>query len=528
LNVPEDQKHLDEELVTNSLGKLAKGTGILFFAMIMGIFFNFLARVIIARFYTPDDYGLFNLFFTILSIFAGIAFFGLGSGMPRFIGHYTGSGEKHKIRAMEGWSLLIGLVSGISFSILLFFLAPWIAPLFSEENVFIDYMRIAAVTLPFFVILNSLITIFRGHQRTIERILFYDFGMNLTFLIFSFIISILALPFIGVIWSMFAAIVLITISFFIYYLNQQKSLLKNFGSYSFNPSLGKEILIFSLPLLLVDILTQSGGWVSTLMIGYFISASAVGYYQVAYPLSVFIATGLTVSGFLYAPLVASLYSQRKFNETKEIYSTLTKWICFLTLPLAMVLFFFPETIISVFFGVDYISAAIPLKILSIAFFINTMTGPDGAVLIAYGETKFLMYATTGNALINILLNFIIIPNYGIIGAAFTTGFSLILVNIIRISKLFAISGVHSLKPKNLKPIISTVFFGSILVIALTYLPILGILQAIIAFVLLSILFLLMMLLTHSVSKQDINLLKLIEKKIRINLSFVERLIIRFE
>jgi len=506
---------------------VAKGAGVLFFAMIMGIFFNFVARVIIARFYTPNDYGLFNLFFTILSIFVGVAFLGLGSGLTRFIGYHTGSGEKHKIKAIEGWGLLIGAVSGFIFGILLFFLAPWIAPIFSEQNVFADYLRIAAVTLPFYVIFNSLITIFRGHQRTKERILFYDFGMNITFLIFSLITGILALPFIGVIWSMFAAIAIMSISFFVYYLKKQESLLKNIGSYSFNLSIGRTILIFSLPLLLVDIMQQAVGWTATLLIGYLISASEVGFYQVASPLSIFITTGLTVSGFLYAPLAASLYAQGKFNENKEIYSTLTKWICFLTLPLAMVLFFFSEIVISTFFGVAYISAAIPLKILSIAFFINTMTGPDGSTIIAYGRTKFLMYATALTAGINFLLCLILIPYYGIIGAAFATGFSVVLVNILRISKLFAISGVHSLKPENIKPVFSTILLGSIIVIALTNIPLSRVLQAIIAFVLLSILFLVMMLLTHSVSKQDINLLTLIEKKIGINLSILKKLLIRF-
>ena len=268
---------------------MGKGTGVLFFGTILGIFFNFVGRVVIARFYTPDDYGLFNLFFTVLSIFAGIGILGLGTGISRFIGYYAGSGEKHKIKAAEGWGLLIGAVSGISFGILLFFIAPWISPLFSEKYVFVDYIRIAAFTLPFYVMLSSLISVFRGHQHTKERILFYDLGRNVLFLIFTFFVGILAFPFIGVIWSMFAATVIVSLSFFVYYLRKQKSLLKNVGSFSFIPSIGKKILIFSLPLVLVGIMYQVMGWADTLMIGYFLTGSAVGYYNVARPLATFIS-----------------------------------------------------------------------------------------------------------------------------------------------------------------------------------------------------------------------------------------------
>lgn len=493
----------------------------------MGIFFNFIARIVIARFYTPDDYGLFNLFFSILSILVAVAVLGLGTGMPRFIGYYTGTEEKDKIKAVEGWGLLIGIVSGFVFSTLLFFLAPWVAPIFSKENIFIDYLRIAAITLPFFVLLNSLITIFRGHQHTKERILFYDFGMNITFLIFSLFVGIFSLPFIGVIWSMFVAISAMSMLLLVYYLKKQKSLLKNVYSFTFNPSLGKTILIFSLPLLLVDILKQLMGWTSTLMIGSFLTAQSVGFYEVARPLSMLISTGLNVNSFIYAPLVATLYSQHKVNENREIYSILTKWICFVSLPLAMVLFFFSDVIITTLFGVDYLSAGIPLKILSIIFFIDTMTGPDGYTLTAYGKTKFLMYATALAVIILILLNLYLIPKYGIIGAAIATGFSVIIINIVRITKLYKISGIHSLRSENLKPIFSTLFFGSIIAISLSYVPIPKIYSAIITFVLLSILYLIMMLFTHSVSKQDINILKLIEKKFGVNLSSVEKLFTRF-
>ena len=527
MNASENPGDYDEDLVTSSLGKVAKGAGVLFFAMIMGIFFNFVARVIIARFYTPDDYGLFNLFFTVLSIFAGVGMLGLGNGIQRFIGYYSGSREKNKIKAVERWGLLIGIISGISFGIFLFIIAPWIAPMISKTNVFVDYLRIAAVSIPFYVILNILISVFRGHQRIKERILFYDLGTNIIFLVFSFIIGILSLPFIGIIWSMFAASAVMSISFFIYYIGKKESLSINAGSYLFTLPMAKKILIFSLPLLLVDILQEVLGWTDTLMIGYYLTESAVGYYNVAKPLSIFISTGLTVSSFIYSPLVASLYSQRKFNENKEIFSILTKWICFLTLPIAMIFFFYPKEVIYFSFGADYLPAAITLQILTITFFINNFMGPNGSTLTAYGKTKYLMYSTTIAAGLNIILNILLIPIYGIIGAAIATGISIILVNIIRSYKLYSISGVHSLKPDNYKPVISTILLGSIIAISVGIIPIPGIMQVILTYCLLLIVLLLMIFITHSISNQDIQLIIMVEKKIGFNLSFLKRMLKKF-
>jgi len=508
----------------NSLGKLGKSGGILFLGTILGIFFNFVARVLIARYYTPDDYGLFNLFFTVLSIFAGIGLVGLANGISRFIGYYEGSGERHKIKAIEGWGLLIGVVSGISFGVILFISAQWISNFFSGKEVLVDYIRIAAITLPFFILLNTLISIYRGHQRIKERMFFYDLGWNIFFLLFSFIAGVLALPFVGVIWSMFAATTLISLSFFVYYLIKQKTMLNDHGSFSFAPSIGKKILSFSLPLMLVDILNDVMTWADTLLIGYFMTDAAVGFYNVARPLATFISTGLSAILFIYSPLAAWLYAQKKFKENDIIFTTATKWICFFTLPLTMVFIFYSNEVITLSFGRNYISAAIPLQILAIAYFINNFLGPNGATLTSYGEIRFLMYTTSIAAALNIVLDVFLIPIYGIIGSAIATGTSIILINIIRSYKLYLISGIHSLKLNIIKPVITTAFLGTIMVLALELIPLSRTIQAVIAFFLLSLLFFLMLLITHSITPQDKKLITIVIEKIGINPSFLQRII----
>jgi O-antigen/teichoic acid export membrane protein len=428
---------------------------------------------------------------------------------------------------VEGWGLLIGIVSGISFGILLFLIAPFISSLFSDKIVFVEYIRIAAITLPFYVLINALISVFRGHQRTKEKILFYDLGRNLFFLLFSLIVGFLSLPFIGVLWSMFAATVLMSLSFCLYYFKKRKSLLKDTGSFSFAPSIGKTILLFSLPLVLVDIMYQVMGWADTLMIGYFMTESAVGLYNVARPLSSFISTGLSVTLFIYSPLVAGLYAQKKFKENDIIFTVLTKWICFLTLPLSMVLFFYSDAIIAQSFGREYLQAAIPLQIFAVVYFVNNFLGPNGATLTSYGKTKFLMYSTSLAAIINVIMNIYLIPIYGITGAAIATGMSIVIINVVRTYKLYLISGIHPFKLENIKPILSTVLIGFVIVPALTLIKLSGIFQAILFFVILSIVFLLMLFFTHSVSQHDLKLIILLEKWMGINLSLLMKLLKRF-
>ncbi|MFO8109071.1 MAG: flippase [Thermoplasmata archaeon] len=526
---PEDTEEVssfDQELVTKSLGKVGKGAGILFAGTILGIFFNFLARIVIARFYTPDHYGQFNLFLTFLTIFAYIGMLGLTNGISRFIGYYTGTGEAKKIKEVEGWGLLLGAMSGIFFGAFLFLTAPLLAPLFSDDALFVDYLRIAAVTIPFYVILRSILSIFRGHQRTKENILFYSFGRNTAFLSLTVLVGIFSLPLIGVMWSMFTAVVLMAVISYLYYLKNQKSLLSSSGSFSFTPSIGKKILLFSLPLVLVDLMHQVMGWADTLMIGIYLTEDAVGFYNVAKPLSVFISAGLSITIFIYTPLVSGLYARKKFQENHVIFSVLTKWVCFLTLPFAMILFLYSKEIIFIF-GSEYLPAIIPLQILVIFYFINNLMGPNGATLTAYGKTKFLMYATCLAAGMNIGLNILLIPIYGIIGAAVATGISVLSANIARSYKLYSLSGVHSFGPNNIKPVVSTVITGTLFVMFLKITPIPGVIQVPLAFLSLTFLYLLTASVTRSISKQDMELLMLIEDKTGVKLTFLRRLLNRF-
>lgn len=504
-----------------SLGKVGKGASILFIGTIVGLIFHFLARVLIARFYSPDHYGIYNLFYTLLTIFVTISALGLRSGIYRYIGYYEGKEKGEKIKEIEKWGILISILSGTAFGILLFFLAPIIAPIFSERTEFVFYLRIAGFTLPFYVLLRSLISVFRGHESSKEKVFFYELGRNGVFLLIAFIIGIFALPFVGIIWAMFLATASMAISIFIYYLRKLRE--SSPLSLSLNPSTGKTLLTFSLPLLFVGLMYNVMGWSDTMLIGYFLYDDSVGFYNVAKPLSSFIAKGLSIATFIYAPLVSGLYAKNKFKENQEIYSSLTKWICFLSLPFAMVFFIFPESIIYTLFGEDYSAAIIPLQILVFTYFFEVFNGPNGPTLTAYGKTKFLMLATAVSALTNIVLNIVLIPIYGIIGAAIATGLTIILVNIIRTFKVYRVSEVHSFKSNNIYPVITTVIIGVLMSYPLKYLPIPRMLQAIIFFISLYLLFLTTMLITKSFSRHDLKVLMMIEKKIGIDLSFLKKI-----
>jgi O-antigen/teichoic acid export membrane protein len=89
-----------------------------------------------------------------------------------------------------------------------------------------------------------------------------------------------------------------------------------------------------------------------------------------------------------------------------------------------------EQIIKTLFGAEYIAGATALSILVFGFMVYGAVGPAGAILRSYGRTKTVMWTNYLGAVINLGLNFLLIPIYGVNGAAIATGFALGLLYIL--------------------------------------------------------------------------------------------------
>ena len=517
---------LNNKKSNNSLNTVVKGTAIVFIGTIMGMLFAFIGRVLFARFFTPEQYGIFSLSVTILSVFTAIGTIGLQQGTTRQIAYYLGKGKNIETAFVIRWSLVFALPSGIVISTLIFILSDIIALNFFHMPGLILPLKLFSLAIPFFIFIQILSSTFRGFKKVKEKVYFVDFARNFLFPVFLIPVIILSLSFIWGLIVYVLSIVLTSVLFFIYYL-RKKPTKKNFKTKSFNVKVGKELILFSLPLLLVMVMYQIMSWTDTIMLGFYKNSEIVGLYNTARPLGGFISTALTAMLFTYTPVVSELYAQQKNKEMKRDYAVLTKWVCSGTLPLVLIFVLFPETVINFLFGSDYILAATALQILSIGYFFNNLMGPNGATLTAFGKTRFLMYATAAAAIINIIMNAILIPIYGLNGAAIATIISLIAVNAIRSVKLYKLSKVHSLGKKIFKPIILSIVLILIIYFLTKNYLVVKIWMLPIIFILFIFLYFASLLLTHSIDEEDVSLLIDIENKTGLKLKRIKNILRKF-
>jgi O-antigen/teichoic acid export membrane protein len=209
----------------------------------------------------------------------------------------------------------------------------------------------------------------------------------------------------------------------------------------------------------------------TLMLGYYVTSDQLGFYNAAYLLSSVLPIFLMSVSTIYMPVASGLVAREKNLELKNVYRSTTKWLFLFTLPLFITFFLFPSQIMGLAFGGGYPTAALALQLLCLGDFVHTLLGPNSMTLIAYGHSRILMIAAAVATLVNIILNVILIPRWGITGAAIASFIALILVNMLVSGYLYKRYRIHPFGSSYVKPVVILVVISAAL-----YYPLLSLLD----------------------------------------------------
>ena len=512
------------EIVNQSLQKIAKGTGIVFIGTIIGMLLGFAGRVILVRFTTQTEYGIYCLALVIISIFVTISTLGLSEGSTRYIAYFRGRNEEGKVRGVISSSIKIAIIASISLAVISFFASDFISISIFHASALSAPLKIFSIAIPFTVLINVFISIFRGFDRVDAKVYFSDILRPILYLIFLIAVVLFGLSFLGVIYAYLASIAVTCVAFIAYMLKKSSMPI---GNKSVGNPMTKDLLFFSVPLLAVAMIQMIIVYTDTLMLGYFKTPDMVGLYNAALPLANLVPVFLLSTNFLFVPIISSLYAKNLIAEMKRSYAILTKWIFLATLPIFFVFFLFPDVVLDFLFGSRYIGAAIALQILSLGFFVHASLGPYSGILLTMGKTKLLMWIVLVGSIINITLNAVLIPPLGIVGAAFASALSLIAIKIGSGIKVYQLSKIHPFAKNYLKPIvisISLIFLVTIIVrnlftIKFWMLPII--------LVMFLVVYGLSLLLTKSFDDEDIMMLLTIEQRAGIDATAIKRILKRF-
>jgi O-antigen/teichoic acid export membrane protein len=184
------------------------------------------------------------------------------------------------------------------------------------------------------------------------------------------------------------------------------------------------------------------GWVDTIMIGIFRDEKSVGIYNVSLKIASIIGIVLVAINSIAAPKFAELYSKNKIKVLQKVITQSSKLIFFVSFPLLLINIVFSVQILSLF-GKDFIVAKWALITLCCGQFVNIVSGSVGYILQMTGNEIAFQNIILLSIFVNILLNYYLIPQYGINGAAVASAISMSMWNLLSIIYCKKLIGIKS-------------------------------------------------------------------------------------
>lgn len=425
INVVTILKNYKMPVLNIKFNKTVKNVQWSFISLAVASFMHLLLRIMLGKKLGPSGLGLYTLTFTIYLFGMQFAAFGIGSALTKYIAEYYD--YLPKIKEFISAGIIGSVLSGSLMGLLLYLLSGLISIHFFNSPEMVNLLKITAFCFPFIAMQKAVLGALNGFQKmklyAIVSVIHSISIMTLSI----FLVMRLDMNVKGAIIGFVAPTIVIGLL--------SLTLVKEYftpKSTVFITTL-KEVTWFGFYVVLANSIGLINTQIDSLMIGYFMDKTEVGYYAVA----VTLVEGLTlisgsVQNISYAT-ISNYYGRKNYkNIVNYIKSCLLK-VSAVTAFSSFILILFGQSIIEILFSKDFLLAYSPLLILLVGYSINVPISSINGTLQSIGKVTLVFRISLLCAIINTLLNFLLIPEYGINGAATATSISLILVSLLKAS-----------------------------------------------------------------------------------------------
>ena len=403
------------------LASLFQKAAIALLIQILGIAVAYLMQVLLARWMGAVQYGIYEYVISIGTFLGFLAGLGLPNCLLRFIPKYS---------IQEDWGKLRGIVWGswryVFFSSVLF---TFISTVFVfgwdrySSNIALASFILGMATIPLWALAR--------HQREMSR--------GIKQMALAYLPSTIAFPLLAIAGGFYyrqnlssikaISIVFVSLSLVLlcqlWLFNRQ---LPNRCSDSQPIYLRKEWFAVALPLLFNDSAFVLLAQTDTLMTGAILGTFEAGIYSAAFKTAAGVSFMLMGVNAIAAPMFATLHTQGDYQGLQKLTSTVSRWMFYPTLIFALLLIFFGDRVLGLF-GTEFIAARWSMTILILGQLVNVGAGSVGYLMEMTGHHRQCAFVLGCSAVLNLILNAILIPLLGILGAAIATATTMALWNI---------------------------------------------------------------------------------------------------
>lgn len=399
--------------------KIGRNISIILLGDLITYVIGFIYFAYVARHFGALDFGMLSFAIAITSLLAIFIVFGTNLFFIREIAR-----NKSIIPKVIGNSLIIIFFFGfIAFILLTLYLK-----LLNYKGDIVLIIYIIFISM----IISSIKGVFDSIFQALEKPIYISFSkiINTVLLLFGIILAInlkLNLVYFSIVYPVINSIILIF--FIISYVKYKKSGAWLIFDFNYIKYILKESWPFAITYAFVSIYV----WTDSIMLSIFKSEVDVGYYNVAYRMVLallFVPIAFNVAVY---PVLSRHYTDKSKKSIRIIVDKYFSIMLIFGIPISVGTTILASKIIKIIFGPEYAPAAVALQILIWSLAFTYMNAPFVKLFESINLQVLVTKITGLSALINVAINYLLIPKYSIIGASTAT---LITEAIVAISLMF--------------------------------------------------------------------------------------------
>lgn len=432
--------------MTREVRQLAKGSASALSMMLLGRGTTFILQVMLSRYLGVSAYGVMVLLTSLARLSQQVVGMGVSQGIVRFGACYATEKDATAMRRVVLNSILLLMIGSTISGILFWLLREKVVILLGGDPRLNSLIGVTLLLLIMLTMLSWTSGVIRSQRQAGRASLVREVITPVARVIIIAVIMIAGGQLAGVMWG-FAAGTAVALLVGLFYVFQ---IMASTGSWELRPQDTKmklspravTLLKVSLPMFLSGFSYTVILYVDRFMIGYYLNEPAhVGVYHAAATIAMQLNVAFMACNVMFAPMITEAYQKGDTESFGILFRRIPWWAFLLTAPLLLVAAFNAKLLMSLF-GTDFIAGVSVLVILLAAQAYNVFTGPAGVVMQMTGHQNLDMYINLALVVANITLNMMLIPEYGITGAAMATMVSVVAVHTVRLMVVRRIFNIH--------------------------------------------------------------------------------------
>lgn len=417
--------------------EVVKGASLSFIVKISAAFTSLLFYIYLGRTLGAELSGVFFLLLTILTIASVVVRFGLDNTLLMLIAKNESDGNWSFIISAYLKSVTIVLLLSSMVSTFTFLCSESISIwIFSSESytIHIEFVALAIPPLALSVIHAHAL---QGLKMVFASTLILNMLVPFTALLVSILV--------GEKYGLIGFIVAYTIAAYSTVIVSIFFWWTKVGAFSL---VGRgcswtRLIEQSMPLFWVAIMQMLINWLSYLVLGAYANDSDVGIFGVAIRIATLFGFFLMAVNTISAPKIANLQARKETEQVEMLCRSSSTLLLLVTLPIFVIVFINSEYFL-LLFGEDFVDGSSVLKILLLGQFVNLACGSVGVLLIMSGCEQVMRDSLFWVVLICVVLNFALVPLFGILGAAISFSLTMAFQNMLFVFKAREILKVNVL------------------------------------------------------------------------------------